>query len=42
MILIEFIAGYWTLVINGQPTMSCVSFERAIYWMEELLKEMQS
>lgn len=40
MISIDHIAGYWTIVINGIPTLSCVSFERAIYLMEELKQEM--
>jgi hypothetical protein len=42
MITIEFFRGYWTLFINEVPTLSCASFERAMFWQEELAKEMQS
>lgn len=40
MILIEHISSFWTIVINGTPTLACVSFESAIFWMEQLTQEM--
>jgi hypothetical protein len=28
--------GYWTVFIGEQAVLSCASFERAVFWMEEL------
>lgn len=42
MISIEHFKGYWTLCINGTPTLACESFESAIFWMEQLTLEIQS
>jgi hypothetical protein len=38
---IHFFKGFWTVFVNDVPTLACVSFDRALYWLETMSLELQ-